>query len=117
MLIEGVGGVMAPLDDDHTVIDWLGALNVPALLVAGTYVGTISHTLSALGVLRAAGIKVPAIVLSETEGAIVSAAEQAEAISRFAEGVPIYLVPRAAGPSPWRHLEDGGLFEALFGRS
>jgi dethiobiotin synthetase len=117
VLIEGVGGVMAPLDDDHTVLDWLMALNIPTLLVAGTYVGTISHTLSALGVLRAAGAKVPAVVLCETEGAIVTPAEQAEAISRFAEGVPVYVIPRATGPSPWKRLEDSGLYEALFARS
>jgi dethiobiotin synthetase len=117
VLIEGVGGVMAPLDNDHTVLDWLMALNIPTLLVAGTYVGTISHTLSALGVLRAAGIKVPAVVLSETEGAIVEPDEQVDAIRRFAEGVPMYVVPRVKGPAAWSRLEDGGLYEALFGRS
>jgi dethiobiotin synthetase len=116
VLIEGVGGVMAPLDDDHTVLDWVGALGIPVVLVAGTYVGTISHTLTALGVLRAAGIKVPAVVLSETEGAIVSAAEQAEAIGRFAGGVPIHLLPRVPGERPWSRMPCGGLCEALIGR-
>src|SRR5262249_38051955 len=52
VLIEGVGGIMVPLDDRHTVLDWMTALGVPALVVAGSYLGTISHTLSAVDVLR-----------------------------------------------------------------
>ncbi len=47
VLIEGIGGVMVPLDERHTVLDWIAALEVPALLVVGTYLGTLSHTLTA----------------------------------------------------------------------
>jgi len=36
LLIEGVGGVMVPLDDRHTVLDWIEAVRVPLLLVAGS---------------------------------------------------------------------------------
>lgn len=52
VLIEGVGGIMVPLDDKYTVLDWMRALDVPIVLVAGSYLGTISHTLSALDVLK-----------------------------------------------------------------
>src|SRR4051812_45314123 len=44
---------MAPVDDERTVLDWMAALGPRVALVAGSYVGTISHTLSALEVLRA----------------------------------------------------------------
>ena len=47
LLIEGVGGIMVPLDDQRTVLDWMVALNIPLLLVAGGYLGAISHTLTA----------------------------------------------------------------------
>ena len=36
-LIEGIGGVMTPLDAEHTVLDWIAALGAPALLVVGSY--------------------------------------------------------------------------------
>ena len=52
-LIEGIGGVMVPLDRRHTVLDWIAALGAPALLVTGSYLGTLSHTLTAVGMLRA----------------------------------------------------------------
>src|SRR5580693_4571107 len=45
VLIEGVGGVMVPLNDHRTVLDWIEALEVDVMLVTGSYLGTISHTL------------------------------------------------------------------------
>ncbi|HWE05801.1 MAG TPA: dethiobiotin synthase, partial [Rhizomicrobium sp.] len=37
LFIEGVGGVMVPLDAENTVLDWIAALHAPVILVAGTY--------------------------------------------------------------------------------
>ena len=48
LLIEGVGGIMVPLDEHKTVLDVMMALRLPLILVAGSYLGTISHTLTAL---------------------------------------------------------------------
>ena len=117
ILIEGIGGVMAPVDRLHTVLDWIGALTIPAILVAGTYVGTISHTLAALGVLRAAQIRVFAIVLNETLGSLVPAEEQAAAISLFAGGVPIHVVPHLEGEQPWARGFCGSLCESILGKA
>jgi dethiobiotin synthetase len=50
-LVEGVGGVMVPLDQTHTVRDWVAASGLPAVLVAGSYLGSMSHTLTALEAL------------------------------------------------------------------
>ena len=103
-LVEGVGGIMAPIDARHTVLDWAAALEIPALLVAGTYLGTISHTLTALGVLAGRGVPVAALILSESPDSPVPPAETAAAIARFAPGLPILHVPRLAGPQAWRQL-------------
>ena len=48
LLIEGVGGVMVPLDGERTILDVMMALQLPLILVTGSYLGTISHTLTAL---------------------------------------------------------------------
>jgi dethiobiotin synthetase len=63
---------MVPLDDDNTVLDWIVALQAPVLLVVGDYLGTLSHTLTALEVLRARGAEIAALVLNEGEGATVA---------------------------------------------
>ena len=65
LLIEGVGGVMVPLDARNTVLDWIAALGAPAVLVVGDYLGTISHTLTAVEVLRMRGVELAAIVVSQ----------------------------------------------------
>jgi dethiobiotin synthetase len=46
LLVEGVGGVMAALDERHTVLDWVPSPGWPVLVFGGTYLGAISHTLT-----------------------------------------------------------------------
>jgi dethiobiotin synthetase len=94
LLIEGVGGIMVPLDDRHTVLDWMAELCAPALLVAGSYLGTISHTLTALDVLRRRGIAVAAVAVSESPASAVGLDETRAAIVRFAGTVDVIGVPR-----------------------
>jgi dethiobiotin synthetase len=95
LFIEGVGGVMVPLHPNHTVLDWIAALGIPAILVAGTYLGTISHTLTALAVLASRHISVRALVLNESEIAPVPVSETISTISRFVPVAPIAALPRA----------------------
>jgi dethiobiotin synthetase len=70
MLTEGVGGVMVPLDARKTVLDWIAASGAPAVLVVGDYLGAISHTLTAVEVLRIKGIEIAAVVVSAGDGGL-----------------------------------------------
>jgi len=97
-LIEGIGGVMVPLDTEHCVLDWIDAVHSPALLVVGSYLGTLSHTLTAAGMLQARGIELAGIVVSESREQPVTAQETAEVIGRFIRGVRIKTVPRVEDP-------------------
>jgi dethiobiotin synthetase len=97
LLIEGVGGVMVPLDETHTVLDWMKALGLPVLLVAGSYLGTISHTLSALDVLTRRGLRVTALVISETPGSTVGLDQTIATLWRFVPAeIEILALPRLA---------------------
>jgi dethiobiotin synthetase len=96
LLIEGVGGVMVPLDDRHTVIDWISALRVPVILVAGSYLGTISHTLTALHVLAQRNLTTLAIVVKETPGSTVPLEDTLESIRTFADMIDVIPMPRPA---------------------
>jgi len=109
LLIEGVGGVMAPLDDDRTVLDWIVALDVPALVVCGSYLGAISHALTALAALRERGQKVVALLVSESENG-VDFDETFTALRRHA-GVPVIAVRRSAEEI---RLDDVADLNALF---
>ena len=100
LLIEGVGGIMVPLGDRCTTLDWMKALKLPVILVAGSYLGTISHTLTALAVLRHAALQVAAVVISESEASTVALDETAATITAFGATKVLALArdARAQGP-------------------
>ena len=83
LLIEGIGGIMVPLTDKHTVLDWMAALDIPLVLVAGTYVGSLSHTLTCLDVLARRGLTVKALVVNNTPGSPVTFQNTISTLSNF----------------------------------
>ena len=64
LIVEGVGGLLTPLTDDHSVCDLAVSLGLPVLIAAGAGLGTINHTLLTLRVARAAALEVRAVVLT-----------------------------------------------------
>ncbi|HWM48545.1 MAG TPA: dethiobiotin synthase [Xanthobacteraceae bacterium] len=101
LLIEGVGGILVPLDETRTVLDWMTALGLPVLLVTGSYLGTISHTLTALAVLDAARLDVRAIVVCDSVGSTVALADTVDTLRRFGRGTrgtDVIAIPRLQRP-------------------
>ncbi len=96
MLIEGVGGVMVPLDDQRTVLDWICALDAAVLLVVGDYLGTISHTLTAVEVLRTRGARLTAVIVNEGEGGEVNFNDTCGEIAGWVAPVPVFGLRRNA---------------------
>jgi dethiobiotin synthetase len=105
-LVEGVGGLMSPIADHATCLDLVLALDAPALLVGGAYLGAISHTLTALEVLKSRGRAPLALVVSEDAGPDAPDFAQTVALVReHAGGAPVF----AAG----RHADDGWAIEVV----
>ncbi len=98
LLVEGVGGIMSPLDQHHTVLNLMMRLGVPLVLVGGSYLGALSHVLSAQAVLLHRGLDLAAIVISESEGSSVSLEATLDTLSRFADA-PLLAVPRSRDTS------------------
>ena len=94
LFIEGVGGIMVPIDAQRTVLDWMAALGMPVILVVGGYLGTISHTLTALDVLTKRDLRIACIVVSEKDNDTVPLADTVESIGRFAAGIEVVGLPR-----------------------
>ena len=92
LLIEGVGGIMVPLDDHRTILDVMMALRVPLILVTGSYRGTISHTLTALDSLFRRDLNVLATIVNETPGSSMPLGDVVASIGRFTE--PVIGLPR-----------------------
>jgi len=98
VLVEGAGGVLVPFNATTTMADWMNALKAEAelkvVLVVGSYLGTISHTLTALECLKARNLTPAVIVISTSEVNPVPVEETADVMARFAGNVPIAIVPR-----------------------
>lgn len=98
LVIEGVGGLMSPVTQEATGLGWLWSLACPTILVSGSYLGAISHALTAFETCRAADIPVLAIVVNESLGAPTSPETVADAIARHADVPVIVLARHAACP-------------------
>jgi len=98
VLVEAAGGVLVPVSERTTMADWMMALDarvdLKVLLVVGSYLGTISHTLTALESLAARNLGPAGIIISTSEVNPVPVEETAEVMARFAGDVPIVIVPR-----------------------
>jgi dethiobiotin synthetase len=92
LLIEGIGGVMVPLDDTRTVADLIAELAIPAIVVGGSYLGSLSHTLTACEALQARRVPIDTIVISETPGSEVPLAETRDTVARFVGDIPVEAV-------------------------
>ncbi len=104
LLIEGIGGLMVPLDAQSTVCDLIAALKIPTILIAGTYLGSLSHTLTALEVAQKRDLHIAALVLNETKNSSVTMEATRESLSHFWKG-PVVTIPHNA--------PDASTFEKL----
>ena len=104
LLIEAAGGVMAPLSPTRTMLDWAAELSHPALLVAGTYLGAISHALTAQTALRARGLPVAALIVSESGNNPVPPDETRASLARHLPETQVCLLRRGAGAAAFGSL-------------
>jgi len=88
-IVEGIGGLMVPLNDAGEVVaDLIVAMGLPCLVVARSTLGTINHTLLTLEALRHRNVEVAGVVLN---GPVND--DNREAIERFGRTRVIDTVP------------------------
>lgn len=64
LVVEGVGGLLVPLNEVHDVRDLAVALGLPLVVAARPGLGTINHSLLTIEAARSAGLDVRAVVLT-----------------------------------------------------
>jgi dethiobiotin synthetase len=94
LLIEGAGGVMSPIAENATNLELICELRTPAIVVTGSYLGAVSHTLTALEALWSRGVAISAVAVSESEAA-PPLSEMTDALATFAPYIPVVIAPRA----------------------
>lgn len=95
MIVEGVGGLMTPMDDRHTFRDVAVALRAPAVVVARPGLGTINHTLLTVGALREAKAAVAGVVIDRYPADSPPVAEETNprAIEKWGKVPVLCVVP------------------------
>ncbi len=63
LLIELAGGLFSPLDEKHTMIDFMSEFSFPTFLIAKYYLGSINHILLSIEALKRRKIKILALVM------------------------------------------------------
>jgi dethiobiotin synthetase len=64
LLVEGAGGLLVPVKEDHLMADLAKALGLPLLVVARANLGTINHTLLTLHYAAHEGVPVTGVVMN-----------------------------------------------------
>jgi len=101
LLIEGVGGIMTPLNSHQTMIDLVGRLKCHCLLVTASSLGTLSHTLTAIDCIRQRKIILDGLVISES---LQSYADLDTVTSDFEKIIPDISVKYIPRDTPSREI-------------
>ena len=64
LIVEGAGGLLVPLNEQHYMLDLISRLAIPVLLVSDSQLGTINHTLLSIRQLRENDIPVAGVVMN-----------------------------------------------------
>lgn len=95
VLIEGAGGLMVPITDDFTTIDYIQTRGLPVGLVTSARLGSINHTLLSLEALQRRNIPI-ACILYNTYFDVASpliADDTTAYLRRHFPDIPFHTVP------------------------
>lgn len=95
IVVEGVGGLMVPMDEKHTFADVAQWLGLPAVIVARAGLGTINHTLLTLEALRLRKVPVAGVVINRYPTDTPPAAEETNprAIEKWGQTTVLCICP------------------------
>jgi dethiobiotin synthetase len=64
LIVEGAGGILVPINEQHFVIDIAQKWHIPIILVVNLYLGCINHTLLSVRELRRRNCEIKGIILN-----------------------------------------------------
>lgn len=64
LLVEGIGGIMTPILKNYFVIDLINELNLDAIIISDTKLGTLNHTIMTCELCKKYNIKIKGIIIN-----------------------------------------------------
>ncbi len=68
VIVEGIGGLMTPILDSYFVADLIIDMGIPAVIVTGSKIGTINHTVLTCNMCKVRGIPLKGLIINGFEG-------------------------------------------------
>jgi dethiobiotin synthetase len=93
LLVEGSGGLLAPLGERFTLAELVVKTRGSAWVVAPNRLGTINHTRLTVGALRGLGVPEVGVVLMEPSRADASSGTNQELLEELLAPVPVLVFP------------------------
>ncbi len=93
-IVEGAGGVLAPLAQGRLMLDLMAAVGLPVLVVGRAGLGTINHTLLTIRAVRSAGLRVTGFCFSGGENDDASAHSNPALVAEFSGAPYLGTLPR-----------------------
>jgi len=100
-LVEGAGGILAPLSETTYIIDLIVHLNLPVIVVTSPNLGTLNHTFLTLRVLRESGLHIAGIIVNDIDNTRESyiLQENQRMIRQHTAPIPFATIPFGASGS------------------
>ena len=102
IIVEGIGGVMVPIDRERTVLDLAAAIGYPLVVVTRNNLGTLNHTAMTCSLIRRAGLRLAGLVINQYEPDTTdpAAASNPRWLARQNRTQVLATLPRASGVAP-----------------
>ena len=82
LIIEGVGGILVPLNKKDLLINLIKKFKLPVIVVSKSILGTINHTLMTLEILKKSKINIFGVILNKVKNK-KEGDENAKSIEKF----------------------------------
>lgn len=99
-LIEGAGGLFAPINDNATMADLIKALDFPVILVAGIRLGWINHSLLTIKALQQNNISIAGWVANQVDRNMLYPEENIETLKKLISAPLLAEIPFLADCNP-----------------
>lgn len=90
VVVEGAGGLLVPLNAQHTIADLIAYLNIPVLFVVGMRLGCINHALLSIEVMQTRHLPISAWVANPVDKAMLCYQENLHTLQTKLQAIPQY---------------------------
>jgi len=93
VIVEGVGGFLVPLNDEHDTGDLAKLLGLPVILVVGMRLGCLNHALLSAQAIQARGLTLAGWVANQLNPEIPFLSKNIEALGKRLPGPLLGILP------------------------